>query len=88
MVDLSSSKRFVSIRIRLTVYIYNLKSKNIIKYLKGKVAIGKARYLLNIVLFTWMFNSSLFRNFLFINIFITLSRYLFITNNKRGLLYL
>jgi len=32
--------------------------------------------LLNIVLFTWMFNSSLFRNFLFINIFITLSGYL------------
>ena len=76
MVDLSSSKRLVSIRIRLSVYIYNLKSKNIIKYFKGKVAIGKARYLLNIVLFTWMFNSSLFRNFLFINIFITLSGYL------------
>jgi hypothetical protein len=30
----------------------------------GKVAIGKARYLLNIVLCTWMFDSSLFR-FLF-----------------------
>ncbi len=27
----------------------------------GKVAIGKARYLLNIVLCTWMFKSSLFR---------------------------
>ena len=29
----------------------------------GKVAIGKARYLLNIVLCTWMFESSLFRVF-------------------------
>ena len=28
---------------------------------QGKVAIGKARYLLNIVLCTWMFKSSLFR---------------------------
>ena len=80
MVDLSSSKRFVSIRIRLTVYIYNLKSKNIIKYLKGKVAIGKARYLLNIVLFTWMFNSSLFRT-----LCITISAYIFITKKKEFL---
>ena len=59
MVDLSSSKRIVSIRIRLAV------NKNFNTYLiknnLGKVAIGKARYLLNIVLCTWMFESSLFR---------------------------
>ena len=38
-------------------------TKNLILFLtKGKVAIGKARYLLNIVLCTWMFESSLFRS--------------------------
>ena len=39
------------------MYLYNKRKKNKI----GKVAIGKARYLLNIVLYTWMFKSSLFR---------------------------
>lgn len=81
MVDLSSSKRFVSIRIRLAVRVNILIGKNLlchrsvyrieagltriliynnIKYL-GKVVIGKTRYLLNIVFYTWMFESSLFR---------------------------
>ena len=32
-----------------------------VKVDKGKVAIGRVRYLLNIVLYTWMFESSLFR---------------------------
>ena len=31
---------------------------------KGKVAIGKARYLLNIVFNTWWFKSTLFRKWL------------------------
>ena len=38
-----------------------LKLEDTIKGDIGKVVIGRARYLLSIVLYTWMFESSLFR---------------------------
>ena len=44
MVDLSPSKRFVSVQIRLAVV-----KNDFIKTIKGKVAIGKAKYLLSTV---------------------------------------
>ena len=39
---------------------------------KGKVAIGKARYLLNIVFNTWWFKSTLFRKWFFLKLFLCL----------------
>ena len=65
MVDLSSSKRSVSIRFRLATELVVLIGKmfpcrgklcrieaGLTRKNKGKVAIGKARYLLNIVFYT------------------------------------
>ena len=39
----------------------NIKAIVVIEIIKGKVAIGKARYLLNIVFNTWWFKPTLFR---------------------------
>ena len=65
MVDCSSSKRSVSIRLRLATELVVLIGKmfpcrgklcrieaGLTRKNKGKVAIGKARYLLNIVFYT------------------------------------
>ena len=75
MVDCSSSKRSVSIRFRLAIELVILIGKVFpcrgkrcrIKAglaRKGKVAIGKARYLLNIVYITPRCSNHLFSDFL------------------------